>query len=378
MNVLVLCHELPPVGGGAGSACAALAQEYAVAGCRVTVVTMGWRDLPPEERSAGGVEVVRLPCGRRRHDQASAIEALRWARRAGAWARRRHARDPFDVVHAHFVMPAGLVAAGLQRSRRARLPFVLTAHGTDVPGYNRHRFRSTHRLVRPLWRWVCRAARPLVSPSESLRGLIRAAVAGAEPLVLPNPVDTRRFAPGAKQRRILLCGRLVARKGFADLLAALAGVELPGWEIQVVGDGPERRALERLAAGLAVPVRFAGWIGQDDPRLPEVFARAAVFVLPSSWENLSVALLEAMAAGCAVIASDVPGNREAVGEAALFVAPGDGPGLARAVRRLAADAEARGALGAAARRRAEAEFASRSVAARYLERLAAAARGGAP
>jgi glycosyltransferase involved in cell wall biosynthesis len=280
-------------------------------------------------------------------------------------------------VHAHFVVPGGLAAAALRRAPGIRLPFVLTAHGTDVPGYNPRRFRGAHRVIRPLWRRICRSAHTLVSPSWSLRGLIAAAGAGVDARVIPNPVDTRRFRPGVKERRILVCGRLVERKGFAPLLAALREVELPGWEIEVVGDGPERPELEGLAAQLALPVRFHGWIAQADPRLAQIFGRAALFVFPSPWENLPVVLLEAMAAGCAVVSTDAPGNLEAVGEAAVRVAVGDGPGLAQAVAELAADAGARDDLGRRARARAEETFDSRVVARRYLDLLRAAA-GGAP
>lgn len=373
MNVLVLCHELPPVGGGAASVCHALAAELVVSGWAITALTMGWSDLPPIERTNDGVTVVRLPCGRRHQDRASGVEALRWARVASRWARRRHAEAPFDVAHAHFVIPAGLVAARLLGARRCRLPFVLTAHGTDVPGYNPHRFRLTHRLIGPLWRRVCRAAHRLVSPSQNLLQLMEAAGAGVDTRVIPNPVDTGRFIPGVKQRRILLCSRLVARKGFGSLLAALRGVELPGWEVDVVGDGPERAALQRIASQLSLPVRFHGWIGHHDPRLAEVFSRAAIFAFPSPRENLPVALLEAMAAGCAVVCAESPGNVEAVGDAARMVKCGDTSGFASAIRALAADEDSRRQLGLAARSRATAIFSVPAVTGLYREQLVAAA-----
>ena len=373
MRVLVLCHELPPVGGGAATVSAALAEEYAAAGCGVTVATMAWDGLPRAEVTAGGVEVVRLACGRRRREAASLPEAVRWAGRALAWAGRRHRHAPFDVVHAHFVMPAGLAAALLGARRRPRLPFVLTAHGSDVPGYDPSRFPRVHRLVAPAWRRVCAAAASLVSPSRSLRRLLAAAGVRRPTLVIPNPVDADRFVPLPKEARILLAGRLVERKGFDVLLEALRGVELPGWVVDVVGDGPQRDRLERLAAEVPVPVRFHGWVGQDDPRLPELFGRAGLFVFPTRWENLPIAPLEAMAAGCAVVASDVEGVVEAVGDAGRLVPVGDRAALAAAVRGLAADEAARRELGRRARRRVESRFARPAVAARYLGELERAA-----
>ena len=377
MHVLVLCHELPPVGGGAATVCAALAEEYAAAGCRVTVATMGWGGLPAEEVTEDGVAVVRLPCGRRRREGASPAEAAHWAGRAVAWARRRHRRAPFDAVHAHFVLPAGL-AAVLLAGRGTRLPFVLTAHGSDVPGYDPSRFPWIHRLVAPTWRRVCAAAAVLVSPSRSLQRLLAAAGVRRPTRVIPNPVDADRFTPASKQPRILLASRLVERKCFHVLLEALRGVELPGWEVDVVGDGPERPRLERLAGDLAIPVRFHGWIGRDDPRLARLFGRAGLFVFPSRWENLPLAPLEAMAAGCAVVATDVEGVIEAVGDAARRVPVGDRRALAAAVRELAADEAARHDLGRRGRRRVESLFARPAVAARYLAELEAAAATAGP
>ncbi len=371
----MLCHELPPVGGGAASVCRTLVERHAAAGVRVTVVTMGWDALPAEERPAPGVVVVRLPCGRRRRTAASPVEALRWTRRAGRWVRRRHAADPFDVAHAHFVAPAGLVAARLAADRRRPLPFVLTVHGSDVPGHNPYRFVHLHRWIRPFWRRICHAAATVVSPSEELRDLLRAAGVG-EVAVIPNPVDERRFRSAVKEPRILLCGRLIEGKGFDPLLAALRGVDLDGWEVDVVGEGPQRAGLERRAADLRLPVRFHGWIGHDDPRLADVFARAAVFAFPSRRENLPLALLEAMAAGCAVVACDVPGSRDVVADAGRLVPVDDGPALAAAVRELAADATVREELGRRARERAAGRFGSARIAGLYLDRLTAAAAAG--
>ena len=376
MNVLVLCHELPPVGGGAATVCAALAQEYAAAGCRVTVATMGWDGLPQAEVSDAGVEVVRLSSRRRRRESATPAEAARWACRALAWAvGRRIAR--YDVVHAHFVVPAGLAAA-LLGWRTPGIPFVLTAHGSDVPGYDRSRFPWLHRILAPAWRQVCSRAAVLVSPSRSLERLLRAAGVRRPIALVPNPVDADRFAPLPKESRILLASRLVERKGFHLLLESLRGAEPPGWEIDVVGDGPERGRLERLAAELRLPVRFHGWIARDDPRLPELYGRAALFVFPSRWENLPLAPLEAMAAGCAVVATDAEGVVEAVGDAARLVRVGDRRALGAAVRELAADEVARHDLGRRARERVERRFGGSAVAARYLDLLAgaAAAAGG--
>ena len=146
MRILVLCHEYPPVGGGAGAACALLSEQYVAAGHSVTVLTMSLADLPLEE-TLNGVRILRQPCGRRRWEMASPLEGLVWARRAWRVVRRLQKQDPFDVTHAHFIMPAGIVARWLHRA--AGVPYVITTPGSDVPGYNLERLRLTHLLAAP-------------------------------------------------------------------------------------------------------------------------------------------------------------------------------------------------------------------------------------
>jgi len=361
-RILVLCHEYPPVGGGAGAVCAALAREYRLAGARPVVVTMGF-DGRPEHETIDGVELVRVECGRRRREMASPWEALVWARRAGRAVRSLHRRKPFRAVHAHFIMPAGIVARELWRS--AGVGYVLTAHGSDVPGFNRERLKLAHVLARPWWRRICRDAAGLVAPSHSLRTLWERKLPDRPIRVVPHGFSLR-FRPLPKERRILLCSRLVERKGFQHFLAALAGLDLPGWEVDLVGDGPMRHRLEALAARCRVPIRFHGWVEQADPRLADLYGRAAIFVFPSAWENFSMALLEGMGAGCAVITTDVSGNPEVAGDACRLTRPGDVAGLGRAVRELATAEDLRRQLGRRAAVRAR-SFDWRAIAGQYLE-----------
>jgi glycosyltransferase involved in cell wall biosynthesis len=260
-----------------------------------------------------------------------------------------------------------MVAARLHKA--AGVPFVLTAHGSDVPGYNRERLQWAHRFARPWWRTICRRAERLVSPSASLLAMARRHARGAAGLVIPNGFRPGRFRPLPKEQRILLCGRLVERKGFHYFLKAIADLPLPGWIVDVVGDGPQREPLEALARRCQVPVRMHGWLDNDSPELAELYGRAAIAALPSEWENFSIALLEAMSAGCAVITTNISGNPEAIGQAGRLVPPKDAFALRQAVMELTSDQAARLRLGEAARRRALGLFPWPVIAARNLEVL---------
>ncbi len=364
LHILMPCHEYPPIGGGASAVCNALARHYVQAGHRVRVVTMGFEDLPEHER-VDGVDVFRVACGRERRDMASPWEGFTWAKRAGAPVRRLDQRDPFDVVHAHFIMPGGIVGARLKN--RFGTPLIITAHGSDVPGYNRERLKIAHVLVHPWWRRICRGADVIVSPSHDLAGLIETHIHGLEVHVIPNGFDPNRFRPHTKQRRILLCSRLVARKGFQDFLRAIGSLDLPDWHIDIVGDGPMREELARLAATCRTPVTMHGWLDNDSDELAALYGKAMIMALPSRRENCSMALLEGMSAGCAVITTDVAGNPEVVGDCGVRVPLGDTEALRRAVIDLTRDSRRCQELGAHAQRRAMVQFDWTKLARRYLD-----------
>jgi glycosyltransferase involved in cell wall biosynthesis len=366
LNILVLCHEFPPVGGGAAAVCAALSAEYVRVGHRVTLLTMGYGDLPSAETYAG-IEVVRVACGRKRKEMASAWEALAWAKAAWPEVERRHAIRPFDITHAHFIMPAGIVARKL--NRRYGVPYILTPHGSDVPGFNRERLQLAHLLARPWWKRIASAAAQIVSPSHSLLTLIQRSARLPHCIVIPNGFEPGRFLAGEKAKRILLCSRLVERKGFQYFLEAISELDLPGWEVDIVGTGPMLARLEALAAKCHTPVHFWGWLNNDDPRLAELYSRAMIFALPSEWENFSIALLEGMSAGCAVLTTDISGNPEAVGETGLLVPPQDISALRQAVLELTGDETRCRELGELAAQRAANQFSWQIVGQRYLQLL---------
>ena len=369
LHVLVLCHEWPPVGGGAGAVAASLSDALVDRGYRCTVVTMALRDTHPADMRGGSLRVIAIPCGRRDRSMASPFEGLRWAAAAYRAVRRVHTRDAFDVCHAHFAMPAGIVAERLKRS--LALPYLITPHGSDVPGFNPERMGMVHRVVAPWWRRICAAADQIVSPSWWLAAQLERAAPGVRCTVIPNGIDPSRFVPGTKSRSILLCSRLVARKGFQHVLEVLMRTALPGWRVDIVGDGPYREHLQRLAKKSRVPTHMHGWLDQGDARLRGLYASASLFVLPSQRENFSVALLEAMSAGCAVVTTDVSGNPEAVGSCAVLVPWADHAALERTLVQLTTDEERCHRLGACARERVVGALSWASIAKDYDQVLRA-------
>lgn len=287
---------------------------------------------------------------------------------AEAWALRRAVRRHRpDVVHVHWIVPQGIAALLAAR----RVPWLVTTLGGDV-------YALSDPVSGRLKRAVLRRAGAVTAMNSDMTA--RLVAQGAPPAathVLPMGADVAAVrAAGAGVERepgqVLFAGRLVEKKGLAVLLAALRAVQAPGWSLEVVGDGPLRAELEAAAAGL--PVTFRGALPRAE--LARSYARSEVVVVPSvaaasgDQDGLPVALLEAMAAGCAVVGSRIAGIDAAVldGDSGLLVPPGDAAALAAALDLLLADPHRRAKLGAAAAARSE-EFSVDTVGARYRRLL---------
>lgn len=174
-----------------------------------------------------------------------------------------------------------------------------------------------------------------------------------------------------QERTVGVLARLVHRKGHDVLLRAWALVRVDerstGWRLELWGDGPERLAIERQIErlGLGDSVTIRGSVMNAAARVGEF----PVVALPSLREGLPLSLMEAMAAGCAVIASDLPGTRELVDTAGILVAEGDEDALAAGLLELFSDEERRAALGSAARARVVERFGRQRMIAAYGEAL---------
>lgn len=219
----------------------------------------------------------------------------------------------YDLIDAHYFYPDGVAAVRL--AREFRLPVVVTSRGTDlslIPDYPAPR------------RMICDAAAKadgLITVCQALKDkLVELGTAAERVTVLRNGVDLELFRPldrrearaalGLTRRTLGSVGWLVPRKGHDHVIRALT--LLPDTDLVIVGDGPEREALERLAdsLGVAERVRFLGIV--EPARLARIYSAMDALVLASSREGWANVLLEAMACGTPVVASAVWGTPEVV------------------------------------------------------------------
>lgn len=271
-----------------------------------------------------------------------------------------------DIVHLNS-SKAGVL--GRAAAAMARVPAcVFTAHGWA--------FKATSGTSARCYLWADRAVRPLttivicVSETERRAGIAARVCTSAKSIVIANAVDVGATVVRPRDRvdpiEIVSVGRLAPPKDFLTLLHALEILPRGQAHLTVLGDGPHRPMLESEIAqrGQSEAIQLAGEVREVRPTLE----RSDVFVLSSASEGMPMSVLEAMAAGLPVVASDVGGVHEVVeeGTTGFLVPSGDAPQMAERLARLAGDRALRERLGEAGRRRVEQCFALPAWRAKHL------------
>jgi len=387
VRVLMVVRLFYPWIGGAERQAHKLARELRQRGIPVEIVTGWWFRGTPQREIFDGIPVFRNHTlwdlfgirGLRRFGGYLYLFTLLWH----LWRRRAH----YDVIHVHglnyHTAPAVLAAHWFRRK-------IITKLANSGSASDIHKFRTSQQLpgARFLFPTALRCDRFIATNPTIRQELIAAGVSSEKIVELTNGVETDSIQPRSDYSlhhpiRLLFVGRLHRQKGLDVLLAAFASLvqQHPrlNLRLQVLGEGPLRESLMRLAFELEIASRV-DWIGQTD-RVMDYFQQADLFVLPSRAEGISNALLEAMACGLPVVASKIPGNVDVVehGRNGLLFSVDDQASLASALTLLLARADLRERLGRAARQAVESRFSLGFIADRlialYRELTFASGRG---
>lgn len=228
---------------------------------------------------------------------------------------RRLIRDgyDFDLIDAHYFYPDGVAAAMI--GRLLKKPVVITSRGTDI------NLIPAYRIPRRQILWAARQASGLITVCQALKDtLVEMGVAPEKIHTLRNGVDLARFQPqnreaaraafGAGGKTLLSIGHLIGRKGHDLVIQAMH--MLPEYRLLIAGDGPERAHLDALAhsSGVAGRVKFLGALPPE--QMTALYNAGDALILASSREGWANVLLEAMACGTPVVASNVWGTPEVV------------------------------------------------------------------
>lgn len=357
-----------PEAGGPATYLYNLLPELVARGHRVTVVTYG--DV--EEERAYPYPVIRIS-----RQQPIPLRLAKFT-----WEVLRQGRKCDLLFVNDYGLPAALANLALRK------PVVMKVVGDfaweyairhrlipadeNIDDFQRARHGFTVELLRRLQRWYVSRARAVIVPSRYFRGLVAGwGVPEKKSRVIYNAVDLAAYQDlpsreeirarlGLAGRVVLTAARLTPWKGVNRLIAALPAWReaVPGTNLVIVGDGPERANLERLAheVGVAEAVTFVGQVPHE--WMPLYLRAADVFVLYSGYEGLPHVVLEAMAAGVPVVASRKGGIPEVIedGVTGLLVEWGDETVLADTVERVLCDAALARRLGEAGRARVERDF----------------------
>lgn len=355
----------------------------------ITVLAPHFRGALRRER-IGGVEVIRYRYA------PEALETL--AYRGGILQNLRHGKwkyllvpllmlsqlvsvarlirsSHYDLIHAHWLIPQGLIALIARFGMRHPPAVLCTSHGGDL-------YALDQGMAGKLMRLVARKVDALAVVSTAMQRHVRERnIRDRETEVIPMGVNLQeRFTPapvGRSASEFLFVGRLVPKKGVDTLIRAMHVVvqHRPGVTLVIIGDGPEKASLLQLADQLEVGgnITFAGALTQDE--LPDRYRRCTGLVFPSvvaadnDQEGLGLVLVEALGCECPVICSDLEATRDVITheETGLHYRPGDHATLARLMQLLLEDPAGAVRLGRQGRLHVLRHFDWGTIARRYAD-----------
>jgi len=341
--------------GGVERVAVAVYKRMVAAGAVVTVVTTGPSVKTGRTLSPDGVRIIGVP--------AYDLSGLLGVQTAVAPRLRLIASNVVNEVAPHVLHANGLhfqtSLLGGAVHRSSEVPLVTSVHVGSVSQLGLPSRLAATAYEQTIGRWLLRQSAHVIAVSgDAAQNAARRGAHRGALTIVENGVDHERFGnlspvPREGRPRVLYLGRLIGNKGPIVLVKALAQLRARGYGVSAVflGDGPQKASVARAieAAGLAGDVALLGHVDAV-----ESFMRAGdILVRPSSTEGMSLALLEAMAGGLVVVASDIPANRDLVtdGKTGLLFPVGRVGALAKCLAALMTDPARCHRLGQAAQRR---------------------------
>jgi phosphatidyl-myo-inositol dimannoside synthase len=385
MRILMLNNEFPPRGGGTGTVNRELLFHFAKASdLEIDLITSGNGSALELEQFSAKIKICKVRVGCQNIHHASNRELVAYAYRAFCEALSTHRKHPYDFCFAWSAVPAGIIALALRRI--CGLRYMVRVSGPDIPGFE-NRYKWIYPIITPFIRAVWTGAEIIVAKCEKEKEMIQSIHSRMRTLIIPNGVDLGAFASSAFSEeqnpfRIICVGRLIERKGQKYLIEAIKRLDDYGERIilNLIGTGDALSSYKNLARDFGIEhlVRFHGYIPHE--KIAAYYAASDVFVLPSYNEGMSVASLEAMAAGLPIIATKTGGTDELIGEGVngFIFEWGDIESLTKHLRHLISDRDLTHRMGLASRARA-ARFSWEMPAKTYLDLFEAIyTRSGVP
>jgi phosphatidyl-myo-inositol dimannoside synthase len=372
MRILMLDNEFPPLGGGMGTVNRALLERYASnRELEIDLITSALGSKRESEQFADHITIIKVPVWNRNIHHSTSRELLTYAVQALSQSIKHHHARPYDLCFAWSTVPAGAVALALYRL--VTLPYAVWVSGPDIPGFER-RYRVVYPLLSPIIRRVWRKASCVVAKCAGEIEMIHALDNTVNVRFIPNGVDLAVFQPGPAiphdgPLHVICVARLIDRKGQNHLIEAVKRLTDSGVDmiLSLIGTGDSQADYEDHARRLGIPdrIRFVGYVPREE--INAYYNSAHVFALPSYNEGMSLAALEAMAAGLPLVVTRTGGTAELVEEGVNGYSFnwGDIDALTNYLRMFAQDRALARRMGAASRDRAR-TYSWNVIAAQFL------------
>ncbi|MFH1613709.1 MAG: glycosyltransferase family 4 protein [Planctomycetota bacterium] len=322
MKILMANYEFPPIGGGAGNAHLCLLKEYAcIDDLEVDVLTSAPKPGFTIEKFSRNITIYKVGLHKKDLHFWRKIEVIEWLLKAEFHYRGLLRQNHYDLAHAFFAFPT----AWLCYRYAARLPYIISLRGSDVPGLN-PRLALDYKLLAPVFRQIWKNAVAIVACSEGLRKRALQFLSTVDIDVIPNGVDISRFSQSHPRDnlqifRLLTVGRLSASKRIELLIAAVAQMnkKYPGITLTIAGGGGLQENLRKIVeqSRLQGIVRILGWI--PSWKMPQLYQQHDLFVSATAQEGMSNAMLEAMASGLPVVTTACEGTDELITDNGIVV-----------------------------------------------------------
>ena len=339
MKILVISHEYPPVGGGGGKVVQDLCQNLARRGHQIHLLTANYGELPKLQKSENYI-IERLPSWRTQAFRADikAMGMFVWKSYQRGLELARSWKP--DLIHAHFAVPAGATAYYLWKI--TGIPYVITAHGGDVPGGAPEKTGRWFRFVLPFSKTIWKHAVAIAAVSQQTRELALANYE-ANIRVIPNGIDIKSYDPKNLEPnsppKILFIGRFSPEKNAVAIPQILDNLRHLDWRCEMLGDGIQMKQVKHLIEekGLSERVRLAGWVNPQE--VMDWMAKSDILLMPSLREGMPIAVLQGLAMGLAMVISRTGSCPDLIEENGFLVQPGDVEGYSQALEKLIEDNE---------------------------------------
>ncbi len=321
LDVLLVNYEFPPIGGGGGTTTRFLAKFLVKLGVNVSVLTSKSNNENSYDHP-DGFKIYHVGPVKNKHSGTHIPELARFIFTSIYYSKNIKKVIHPDLIHCFFTLPSGCF--GLYCKKTLKIPYVVSALGADVPGFNigDKRLDTYHSLTKPLSKSIWDNASYIVANSKSLQDQCKKFTPYHDIKVITNGVDTDIFFPAKEKNenekvKFLFLSRLMPQKGIDTLINAcgiLKEKRITNFSLTVVGDGHQKPLMEELIKkhDLKGFIDHKGWINLED--IPKYYRDSDVFVLPSTMEGMPSVALQAMASGLPIIASKVEGFEEILEE----------------------------------------------------------------